>query len=56
MATSNEKGMLKCSNCGSYEFDEVVEMRVSDISKCGKTIVSENLVSRVCARCGAKVK
>jgi len=58
----DESGKLKCGSCGSHTFDMIVEMRISDVSKDGddpvanRTIESENLISLVCARCGARIK
>jgi len=58
----DEHGILECSNCGSHTFDMVAELRISDVSGDGddpvanRTIESENVVSLVCARCGARMK
>jgi len=58
----DKSGRLKCSSCGSYVFDAVLEQYISNVSKNGddpianRTIESENIVSLVCARCGARIK
>jgi len=58
----DESGKLECASCGSHTFDMVVELRITDVTKNGddpvanRTIESENIVSLVCARCGARVK
>lgn len=58
----DEHGLLECPNCGSKTFDMVAEIRISDVSKhrddpvANRTIESENVISLVCARCGARLK
>ena len=62
----DENGILKCQNCNSRTFDLVAEMRVSDVSPdqdnpkddpiANRTVLSENVVSLVCARCGARIR
>jgi len=58
----DESGKLKCGSYGSHTFDMIVEMGISDVSKDGddpvanRTIESENVISLVCARCGARIK
>lgn len=65
--TYDEKGLLICSSCGSTTFDMVAESRISDVTKgegdpaagdpvANRTTESENVVSLVCARCGARIK
>ena len=59
--TYDENGRLKCSNCGSFTFDLIAEMRITDVSADdgdpigNRTIESETVVGLVCARCGARV-
>ena len=65
--TYDEKGLLTCSSCGSKTFDMVAESRISDVTRgegdpaagdpvANRTTESENIVSLVCARCGARIK
>jgi len=58
----DDKGILKCPNCPSRIFDVVAELRITDVSKNGEgdpvanhTILSQRIVSLICARCGVKI-
>jgi len=59
----DDKGILKCPNCPSRTFDMVAELRVTAVSKNGEnndpvanhTILSQRIISLICAKCGAKL-